>query len=149
MISKSEYEVLKILCEKKEIDEALYENEIHSLLKEKFIDYNVIGENFSQVIYHGFNITPKGYRAYEEYENFLKSEQREIHTVEVAEEANNIAKQANQLSENANNLSNEANKISKKSNKLSIGAIAVSIFAAFIAIIDILIHAYTEGLINF
>lgn len=43
----------------------------------------------------------------------------------------------------------EANKISKKSNKLSIGAIAVSIFAAFIAIIDILIHAYTEGLINF
>lgn len=136
MINKIEYEIIKSLQLTPEIDEIKFRDEISSLLKDKFIRYNVTGETSTRILYNGYIVTPQGTRAYEEYLAFIESQNREIETVKTAKEANDISKKANALSEKANIIASGSKTLSK-------WAIGVSIFAALIAIVDIIVGACT------
>lgn len=105
MISKSEFDVLTMLKQNPQIDEITYHNQLRTLFNDKLIEYNITGENQKTIFYHGFNVTPKGNRAYEEYLNFLKAEDRETETLNLAKEANEISKIANKRAHNANVVS--------------------------------------------
>lgn len=110
MISKSEYEVLKMLLESPNLDEVKFIKEIRSLKQDNLIKLHSagLGHLANGQVYirvKGYDVTSKGKRAIEEYENFIANVKRENHTVEIAEEANYIAKTANKKSHNANVLS--------------------------------------------
>lgn len=135
MISKSEYEVLTILSQGPEIDEEKYFDELQTLLSEKLIRHNVTGQTFNAIKYHGFLITPKGQRAFEEYKNFLENQILESEAIKLAEESNKIAKESNNIANCANKKSHNANVLSLIAivipSFLSIGALIVSILAYF------------------
>ena len=133
MISKTEFEIIKALLTNPIIDENKFSDEICVLLKDKFIFYNVIGENTTNVIYEGYKITPRGLRAYEEYVAFVESQNREIEAVKIAKEANNISKQANDLSKQANNIASGSKTLSK-------WAIGVSIFAVLVSVANFIVE---------
>ena len=127
MINSIEYKILKSISTGDKINEIEYRGEIHFLVKERMIYFNVTEERRSTVLYNGFIILPLGLRAIEEYENFLQSQKREEETLKIAEEANAIAYKANELSK-------EANKTSDKATKLSGWAFAVSLFGFLLSV---------------
>ena len=89
MISSIEYEILISLSKNPtSIDEIKKENELSVLLKEKLINYNVIGENNYNFFYNGFIVTPNGYRAIEEFENLKKSQNNELENLKLSKKAN-------------------------------------------------------------
>ena len=137
MISKSEYDVLCALLKSRKIDLEKNVTELDALKRDKLIRlHNVMFKNINNVLdfgYDGFEVTQNGKRAVEEYETFIKTEERDKATLSVAKkanelsaESNNIAKSANQKSRNANILSLFAIIIPSL---ISIGALIVSIFA--------------------
>ena len=136
MINKTEFEIIKSLLTDPFIDENKFFDEIISLRKDKFIQYNVIGENTSAILYNGYKVTPQGIRAYEEYIAFKEAQNRETETLKIAREANDISKQANSLSENANSIASNSKTLSK-------WAVGISIAATLISIVDIIIRACT------
>ena len=136
MINKIEYEIIKSLLLAPDIDEIKFNDEISSLLKDKFIRYNVTGETSTRILYNGYVVTPQGLRAYEEYIAFIESQSREIETVKTAKEANDIAERANALSEKANNIASSSKTLSRR-------AIVVSIIATIISVIDIIVSNCT------
>lgn len=115
MISKIEFEVIDFLFKSPNIDEEKFSKEIESLLKDKLIKHRIVDyKRMKNVlglvpIYDGFEVTPLGQRAYEEYKNFILNEERENHTVEIAEKANLLANEANQISQKANKKASNAN----------------------------------------
>lgn len=129
MINSKEFEVLCILQENTKIDENKYRQEIKSLLSDKMIYFNVTGSDRNNVYYHGFVITPKGQRAYEEYKAFQFSQKATSETLKAAKEANE--------------LSSEANKISRGAKRISFWAIIVSAVATIISVVGIIVSALT------
>lgn len=125
MISKSEFDVLTMLKQNPQIDEIKYHNQLKTLFNDKLIEYNITGENQKTIFYHGFNVTSKGNRAYEEYLIFLKSEDRETETLNLAKEANEISKTASKRAHNANVVSIIALIVSSI---ISITALLLSVF---------------------
>lgn len=136
MINKIEFEIIKSLLLSPDIDEIKYNTEISSLLKDKLVRYNITGETRTKILYNGYAVTSHGLRAYEEYIAFTESQSREIETVKVAKEANDIAERANALSEKANNIASSSKTLSRR-------AIVVSIIATIISVIDIIVSNCT------
>lgn len=71
-------------------------------------------DNILDFGYDGFEITQNGIRAIEEYETFIKTEQRDNETLK-------IAKQANELSTESNHIAKSANKNKFYSNRYFFG----------------------------
>lgn len=99
MINTTEYKILTSLKENPtSINEQQFYNELITLLKEKMIDYNVVGETKNNFLYNGFIITSKGYREIENYENLKKQQKIEEEALKTSKEANNIANKARRIS---------------------------------------------------
>lgn len=138
MISKSEYELLKKIKSKENINITDFQDLLFSLLNEKLIEpFTYIGEidsdTYATLVDH-YEPTIMGNRQIEEYEAFLNNQQCEQSAVK-------LAKEANDLSEQSNNIAKEANRLSNKSNTLSKWSICVAIFSAIIAIVAIIVAA--------
>ena len=80
MINKKEYTLLKLLSKGNNSENEKYYCEIKNLLEEQMISYNITGETCTSILYDGFLVTALGFRAIEEYENFIDKENREKQT---------------------------------------------------------------------
>lgn len=119
MISKEEYDILVEVSKTGAPDRDLESYmSISTMCKEKLITTNIVGETRSSLLYHGFQILPLGKRAMEEYEAHIARDEREVKTLEIA---------------------NEANTISKKSNKISSVSLVVSVASVLIALASFLV----------
>lgn len=85
MINSTEYEILKNLPNHKE-DHT--NPNIQLLIREKLIAYHITGCNAYATEYDGYDITPQGIRALEEYENTHAQAERETETLKTAKRAN-------------------------------------------------------------
>lgn len=73
MISEKEYEVLHLIKNKQTIKTKLYSQEIHSLLSEGFMELSKpYKRGINEYVYNGCYITPKGERAYRDYNEHQK-----------------------------------------------------------------------------
>lgn len=116
MISKKEYEVLKMYQREEDVNLAKYYGEIVYLNNEKLISNTHYKDGSCK-----FVITLKGERAVEEYENSFQSQQREEETLKIAEKANAIA--------------DKARKSARTSNIISIFACIISLLSILAAVL--------------
>lgn len=97
MISKEEYEVLVEISTTGAPDRYIEDDKIIlELYNSKLIELVPLKSNPS--FYCGYRITPLGKRAMEEYEAHMARNEREIKTIEIANEANAISRRANKIS---------------------------------------------------
>lgn len=100
MISKNEYDLLKIIDKEHSVDELQYHDILDRLVRDK-----LISRICDCVFYpNKYFITQQGQRAIEEHEAHQAKEQRETDSLEIAREANDIAKKANRKSTRANRI---------------------------------------------